>query len=185
MKLLIELDEEYVKVIDKIKFLVGGRTDRKLQLEIIKAIKNGVPQEQEPNCSEIPTGSTTKNDSPKYCDRNICLRNEYNNIGCDECEVTKSQEPATKNDLGVDKLLAGCEKMSFEIEIFNKPLRVVALDAVKNIVKGLPSVTPQEPILDELRAEITTLQNRCYALTKGVMCRFCKYECEYKAESEG
>ena len=32
---------------------------------------------------------------PKYCDRNICLRNEYNNIGCDECEVTKSQEPKT------------------------------------------------------------------------------------------
>lgn len=30
-----------------------------------------------------------------YCDRNICLRNEYNGIGCDECEVTKSQEPNT------------------------------------------------------------------------------------------
>lgn len=42
----------------------------------------------------------------------------------------------------------------------------------------------QEPILDELRAEITTLQNRCYALTKGAVCRFCKYECEHKAETE-
>ena len=29
----------------------------------------------------------------KYCDRNICIKNEYNGIGCDECEVTKSQEP--------------------------------------------------------------------------------------------
>ena len=29
---------------------------------------------------------------PKYCDRNICIKNEYNGIGCDECEVTKSQE---------------------------------------------------------------------------------------------
>jgi len=48
MKLLIELDEEYVRAIDKIKFLVGGRTDRKLQLEIIKAIKNGKALEQEP-----------------------------------------------------------------------------------------------------------------------------------------
>ena len=47
MKLLIELDEEYVKAIDKIKFLVGGRTDRKLQLEIIKAIKNGKPLDLE------------------------------------------------------------------------------------------------------------------------------------------
>lgn len=48
MKLLITLDEEYINAINKIKFLVGGRTDRKLQLEIIKAIKNGKPIEQEP-----------------------------------------------------------------------------------------------------------------------------------------
>ena len=32
---------------------------------------------------------------PKYCDRNICIKNDYNGIGCDECEVTKSQEPKT------------------------------------------------------------------------------------------
>lgn len=32
---------------------------------------------------------------PAYCDRNICLRNEYNSIGCNECEVTKSQESNT------------------------------------------------------------------------------------------
>lgn len=29
---------------------------------------------------------------PKTCDRNICIRNEYNGIGCDECEVTKERE---------------------------------------------------------------------------------------------
>ena len=33
---------------------------------------------------------------PKYCDRNICIQNEYNGIGCDECEVTKSQEPSVE-----------------------------------------------------------------------------------------
>ncbi len=32
---------------------------------------------------------------PKYCDRNICVSNEYNGIGCEDCEVTKSQEPKT------------------------------------------------------------------------------------------
>ena len=26
-----------------------------------------------------------------YCDRNICLRNEYNGIKCKDCEVTRSQ----------------------------------------------------------------------------------------------
>lgn len=53
MKLLIELDEEYIKFIDKIRFLVGGRTYRKLQLEIIKAIKNGKALEQEPILDKI------------------------------------------------------------------------------------------------------------------------------------
>lgn len=28
----------------------------------------------------------------KYCDRNICLSNEYNGIGCDECEVAISKQ---------------------------------------------------------------------------------------------
>ena len=28
---------------------------------------------------------------PKYCDRNICLKNEYSGIGCDKCEVTKTE----------------------------------------------------------------------------------------------
>lgn len=35
---------------------------------------------------------------PKYCDRNICLKNEYNGIGCDECEVTKSQKPQSESE---------------------------------------------------------------------------------------
>ena len=43
----------------------------------------------------VDTLSSVKPQEPKYCDRNICLRNEYNGIGCDECEVTKSQKPKT------------------------------------------------------------------------------------------
>ena len=35
----------------------------------------------------------------KYCDRNICIKNEYNGIGCDECEVTKSREPQESEDV--------------------------------------------------------------------------------------
>ena len=26
---------------------------------------------------------------PKWCDRNICIQNEYNGVGCNECNVTK------------------------------------------------------------------------------------------------
>ena len=60
----------------------------------------------------------------------------------------------------------------------------ITLGEYEEMTKPLDREVEQEPILDNLRAEITTLQNRCYALTKGAVCRFCKYECEYKAESE-
>lgn len=35
-----------------------------------------------------------------------------------------------------------------------------------------------EPAADELRDENNKLKLRCYALTKGVMCSFCNYECD-------
>lgn len=28
-------------------------------------------------------------DTGHYCDRNICTKNEYNGVSCDECEVAK------------------------------------------------------------------------------------------------
>lgn len=66
---------------------------------------------------------TTKNDSPKYCDRSICLKNEYNNVGCEDCEVTKSQEPTTTNDIEVDYTINGLDdfiefgKKAFGVEL--------------------------------------------------------------------
>lgn len=40
----------------------------------------------------LPSVTPAEKQEPKYCDRNICMANEYNGIGCAECEVTKSQE---------------------------------------------------------------------------------------------
>lgn len=42
--------------------------------------------------------SPVNTQEPKYCDRNICIKNEYNGIGCNECEVTKSQEPSSSEN---------------------------------------------------------------------------------------
>ena len=50
---------------------------------------------------------TALEQEPKYCDRNICKSNEYNGIGCDECEVTKSQE----------KILEPCKNCSIKHEL--------------------------------------------------------------------
>ncbi len=48
----------------------------------------------------------------KYCDRNICIKNEYNGIGCDECEVTKSQEPKTGH---WDRRTCKCSECGYQI----------------------------------------------------------------------
>ena len=95
--------------------------------EIIKAL------EQDP---------TTKNDSLKYCDRNICLKNEYNNIGCEDCEVTKSQKSTTKNDLGED-----CVSRRAVDSLIWQYLRKETDDTIAfyEHFLDLPSVTPQEP----------------------------------------
>ena len=41
MELVIKLDEEHIKQIDRIRFLIGGKEDRSLQINVINAIKNG------------------------------------------------------------------------------------------------------------------------------------------------
>lgn len=62
------------------------------------------------------------NPQPKYCDRNICVSNEYNGVGCDECEVTKSQEPKTdaipvsKFNLG-DNVVYGTDRNLYKITV--------------------------------------------------------------------
>jgi hypothetical protein len=61
---------------------------------------------------------------------------------------------------------------------------VLTYDMYHELIADRAEKLEQEPILDKIRVEITTLQNRCYALTKGTMCAFCKYECEYKVETE-
>ena len=64
--------------------------DLDMKLKLMEANVNGYTQ-------GLKDASNTEQES-KYCDRNICLRNEYNGIGCDECEVTKSQEPSGEGE---------------------------------------------------------------------------------------
>ena len=41
-------------------------------------------------------GEEEEEPDPRYCDRNICMENEYNGIECGECEVTKHNEKIGK-----------------------------------------------------------------------------------------
>ena len=103
---------------------------------------------------------TTKNKA-KYCDRNICLRNEYNNVGCEDCEVTKSQEPTTKNNSsGLEKNSKKLEKDFGKLDCISRAYllddskyHTVFNDDTGNFedvvyredIEKAPSVTPQKP----------------------------------------
>ena len=43
MQIVIDIAEEYIKQIDRIRFLIGGKEDRSLQINVINAIKKGIP----------------------------------------------------------------------------------------------------------------------------------------------
>ena len=108
---------------------------------------------EKPNKSEIPTGSTTKN--CESC-RHYGLHHEICNY-CYKCSLWKEKEPTTKNDLGVDcisrqELLKIYEDRFSELQKLkhlkdNKGAedRQMGVNYCINILKELPSVTPQEP----------------------------------------
>ena len=101
---------------------------------------------------------TAKNEA-KYCDRNICLKNEYNNIGCEDCEVTKSQKLTTKNDLGDD-----CISRKRVLEWLENATDDSIEHALDSDLEFIPSVTPQEPIsdiLEDIYAEIENEYEDC------------------------
>ena len=67
-------NEEAIKHVENMKKGVFLFNPNELYDTIINALKNRIGE-----CE-------------KYCDRNVCVFNEYNGIGCNECEVTKSRE---------------------------------------------------------------------------------------------
>ena len=73
------------------------RKEPSRNIEEIKEVIN-CDVDAETKCKMISNILTAKPHyfkEPKYCDRNICVSNEYNSIGCDECEITKSQNTKT------------------------------------------------------------------------------------------
>ena len=80
---------------------------------------------------------------PKYCDHNICVSNEYNGIGCDECEVKAEQEQSTDAVSRQDSL-----NMAYKLveelassSVYWDELKLFA----KEQVQSLPPVTPTRP----------------------------------------
>jgi len=81
---------------------------------------------------------------PAYCDRNICIKNEYNGVGCDECEVTKSQEPC-EDAISRQVVLNTISELNaisfYEAQEDSKECYY----EIRQTIKDLPSVKLQEP----------------------------------------
>ena len=76
---------------------------------------------------------------PKYCDRNICIKNEYNGIGCEDCEVNKSQKPSgdlISRQAVLDLVVANHTELN--------GLNVVMYSPFCKDMIQLPPVTPQQ-----------------------------------------
>lgn len=124
---------------------------------------------KEPNKSEIPTGSNTKDDLALIhtwgLDEEIrcimCTNHMKSNRGCDGgCVVNKDMynavmdaiekriQPTTKNDLGVDcisRKLAIRELKESAEHHANDSREEVLLRRDRDIIKALPTVTPIRP----------------------------------------
>jgi hypothetical protein len=83
----------------------------------------------------------------------------HGNIEGDYEIIKKYDEPTTKNDLGVD-LISRADAIKAMQE---KSKKLKNLDTIYGlcgavaILYDMPSITPQEPILDKIRAEIEAL----------------------------
>lgn len=140
------------------------------------------PQLEPDNCGNyVVQDSTTKNDI-----RDNRVKNELN-------RVKDELEPTTKNDLGDD-----CVRRKAVLNTLERMDKVLdedrTVDSYKELLKEcykvLPSVAPQESILDKIRAEI---EQNAYSIVHGVnnhekgmtLYGVLQIIDKYKAESEG
>lgn len=74
------------------------------------------------------------------CDRNICISNEYNGIGCDECVVNKPQQPCEDVISREDAIAEINDTIAGYIPFFDGRTAKIPLELSKAIMR-VPSVT--------------------------------------------
>lgn len=135
------------------------------------------PQLEPDNCGNyVVQDSTTKNDI-----RDNRVKNELN-------RVKDELEPTTKNDLGDD-----CVRRKAVLNTLERMDKVLdedrTVDSYKELLKEcykvLPSVTPQEPILDRITEIIEPLRHLSIDEMSGIEWQILQVINKYKAESEG
>lgn len=128
------------QTIDEIKAIPSAEPSRDMK-EIEEVIN--CDADAETKCKMISNILTAKphyfaKQELKYCDRNICLKNEYNGIGCDECEVTKSKESC-------EDAISRQAVLDYIHRILNQGTgKKKSFEFIRKYVEKLPPVKPQE-----------------------------------------
>lgn len=113
----------------------------------------------------------TREEIKDFCDMKAQLEPENEDIYKAIVKALE-QEPTTKNDLGDDAVrrkavLNTLDNMDSALDDEDRTVETYK-ELLKECYKVLPSVTPQEPILDKIRAEIAEYGSImvAYAITK-------------------
>ena len=137
-----------------------------------------------------------------YCDRNICMQNEYNGIGCKECEITKSHKSISVklNITEIKKHQSDFSDLN-EVEAEDCISRKAAIDGLgeqpyvwtdsdyeiqrlddwestKAMLESLPSVYPKSDKPSCNTCEHNDEQNgeNCYECVKGIKNNYSKLD---------
>ena len=110
-KIAIQTLQESSKDMEEIEEIINCDADAEIKLKMISNIVHSKPHYfkvshenkiiDEHYWKSFNNGIRTAEwratkQEPPYCDRNICLKHEYNGISCEECEVTKRAERVFK-----------------------------------------------------------------------------------------
>ena len=159
-------------------------------IDTISALKLAISSLETDEAYQLEYESTTKSETLISLDvykqvaweRDIAIQ-QLHELGY---EFGQKIEPTTKNDLGVDAI----SRRSI-IEEMEK--RYAEGDYItKGFINSLPSVTPQEPVIDKIRAEITNIPitdsdghfNNWYREPQAIINDVLQIIDKYKAETE-
>lgn len=110
---------------------------------------------------------------------------EFNNLYPLKWWNAEYKEPTTKNDLGVDAVSRQAINGYIDYILSHGMGKRKSFEFIKNFVANLPSVTPQEPILDQISEIIEPLRHLPIGEMSDIEWDILRVIDKYKGESEG